>query len=194
MFFLIKNLDHFRPRFFILLGVGMLDGIAVFSIPLIIAEFLSTTLDSERVSELVAWVVFAIVASIALQFWLRKSGEALAGEVANHLRLKLFSSLTSLDLQSLVSRHSGYLLSLTSQVAEGIGGLASTIVWLLGHAGVGIALFLICTASQSQPIAILNAVFLALFLWVSNRFARRISELSSQENHARAVLVERFAD
>lgn len=172
----------------------MLDGIAVFSVPLIIAEFLKTPLERGKVSELVGWVVFAIVASISLQFWIRKSGEALAGEVANHLRLKIFSSLEALDLQTILARHSGYLLSLTTQVAEGIGGLASMIVWLLGHAGVGIALFLVCTASQSKPIAGVNAVFFALFLWISNRFARKISELSAKENHARALLVERFAD
>lgn len=173
---------------------GAIDGALLFSVPLLISLFLRSDLDISRAHALIGFIALAVSLSLTLQFLIRKRGESLAPHLANHLRLKIFTSLESLSLQQLNRRHSGQILSLANQVADGIGGLASTLIWLGGHAGVTLSLFFIMTARESPAVAIANALLLAIFMLISVRLARRISELSAIEGQARANLAERFAD
>ncbi len=194
LLFLLKNLDHFRRRFVLLLIAGIIDGALLFSVPLLISLFLRSDFDLSRSNSLLRLIALAISCSLALQFLIRKMGESLAPELANHLRLKIFSSLESLSIQHLAQRHSGHLLSLTGQVSDGIGALGITVIWLAGHAGVTLSLFFIMTARESLAVALANAALLSLFMVISVRLARKISTLSADEGRARATLTERFAD
>lgn len=173
---------------------GAIDGALLFSIPLLISLFLRSDFDLSRAHALIGFIALAVSLSLTLQFLIRKRGESLAPHLANHLRLKIFKSLESLSLQQLSRRHSGQILSLANQVADGIGGLASTLIWLGGHAGVTLSLFFIMTARESPAVAIANALLLVIFMLISVKLARRISELSATEGQARAKLAERFAD
>jgi ATP-binding cassette subfamily C protein CydCD len=194
LFFLVKNLDHFRRRFYLLLIAGIIDGALLFSVPLLISLFLRADFDLARANSLLGLVTLAVSSSLALQFLIRKKGESLAPELANHLRLKIFSTLESLSIQQLAQRHSGHILSLASQVSDGIGALGSTVIWLAGHAGVTLSLFFLMTARESASVALANAVLLSLFMLISVRLARHISKLSAEESRARAMMTERFAD
>jgi ABC-type bacteriocin/lantibiotic exporter with double-glycine peptidase domain len=194
LLFLVKNLDHFRRRFCLLLIAGIIDGALLFSVPLLISVFLRADFDLSHANSLLRLIALAVSGSLVLQFWIRKKGESLAPELANHLRLKIFSTLESLSVQRLAQRHSGHILSLTSQVSDGIGALGSTVIWIAGHAGVTLSLFFIMTARESVSVAATNAVLLTLFMIISVRLARHISRLSADESQARAVMTERFAD
>jgi ABC-type multidrug transport system fused ATPase/permease subunit len=194
LLFLIRNLDHLRRRFCLLLIAGIIDGALLFVVPLLISIFLKSSFDLSHANSLLRLIALAVSGSLILQFWIRKKGESLAPELANHLRLKIFFTLESLSVQRLAQRHSGHILSLTNQVSDGIGALGSTVIWLAGHAGVTLSLFFIMTARESVSVAATNAILLTLFMLISVRLARRISKLSAQESQARAMMTERFAD
>jgi ATP-binding cassette subfamily B protein len=194
LLFLVRNLDQFRRRFYLLLIAGIIDGALLFSVPLLISFFLQADFDLARANSLLGLVAFAVSSSLFLQFLIRQKGESLAPELANHLRLKIFSTLESLSIQQLAQRHSGHLLSLTSQVSDGIGALGSTVIWLAGHAGVTLSLFFLMTARESMSVALANAALLSLFMLISVRLARHISRLSADESRARAIMTECFAD
>jgi len=173
---------------------GIIDGALLFSVPLLISIFLKADFHLAHANSLLRLIALAVSGSLILQYWIRKKGESLAPELANHLRLKIFSTLGSLSLQRLAQRHSGHILSLTSQVSDGIGALGSAVIWLAGHAGVTLSLFFIMTARESVSVALTNAMLLSLFMLISVRLARHISKLSAEEGHARAMMTERFAD
>lgn len=194
LLFLVKNLDHFRRRFCLLLIAGIIDGALLFSVPLLISVFLRADFDLSHANSLLRLIALAVSCSLVLQFLIRKKGESLAPELANHLRLKIFSTLESLSVQRLAQRHSGRILSLSSQVSDGIGALGSAVIWLAGHAGVTLSLFFIMTARESVSVAAANAILLTLFMLISVRLARHISRLSAKESEARAMMTERFAD
>ena len=87
---LFQNLDHYRRRFLALFLVAFIDGVALFFIPLALAEFTRGPLGLQSFWELATVVIISYATSLACQWLLRRYGEALSGEVAIYLRRKYF--------------------------------------------------------------------------------------------------------
>jgi ABC-type multidrug transport system fused ATPase/permease subunit len=194
LLFLLRNLNHLKARFYLLIVFGILDGAILFSVPLLISVFLRSDLDLERAQTLLIYVTIAITISINFQYWIRKKGESLAPELANHLRRKIILRLESLPVEWISENHSGRILSLSNQLSDGIGSLASETIWIVGHAWITLILFFFMTARESFAVAITNGLLLTLFMLVSVCLALKISKLSAIEGQTRAALSERFAD
>lgn len=192
--FLFSHLAKFRGMFFALLFVGGLDGIASFSVPILLAEFTKMPVSPNLLSRTVPFVVICLGLSLFFQWCLRAWGESLTGWLGNDLRLKLFSQLESLSLETLSSHHSGYLAALVNQVTTAIGGFASNIVWLVGHLATTLSLFVFFTARESIGLALFNLVVLTVFVSVSVYLSRKIVPLADERNRTFAIVMERFID
>ena len=180
--------------FWVLLFVGALDGVASFSVPILLAEFTKPPISSDLVFQVVPIITFCLIASLFLQWCLRSWGESLSGWFGNALRLKLFARTERLSIDTLSAYHSGYLASLINQVASSVGTLASTIVWLLGHLTTVLFLFVYFTARESSEMALINLAILAVFVTVGVVLARKIAPLADERNTTQAVVMARFID
>ena len=143
--------------FWVLLFVGMLDGAVGFAIPIILSEF--TRPDNKMVSltnTALPLIILCTLASLALQWCLRRWGEALSGWLGNDIKADLFAKTAALRVESLSRLHSGYLASLINQVASSVGSIATTIIWLVGHCVITLGLFFIFTARESLVLACIN--------------------------------------
>jgi ABC-type bacteriocin/lantibiotic exporter with double-glycine peptidase domain len=193
--FLLARLGRFSRMFWVLIVIGGLDGLAGFTIPIMLAEF--GRADNTRLTlglNLLPRIVLCLVATLALQWSLRRWGEALSGWFGNHLRLSLFREVEGLSLEALSHHHSGYLTSLINQVAGTVGSTATTIIWLIGHLTTTLLLFFIFTARESLTLACVNVLFLVMFVAISVILSRRIVPLADTINTTAASLAERFID
>jgi ATP-binding cassette subfamily C protein LapB len=181
--------------FWLLLLIGALDGVAGFSIPILLAEF--TKKPHEGLSlgfKLLPVVAACLTATLLLQWCLRRWGEALGGWVSNDIRRKLFREAEGLSIETLSCYHSGYLASLINQVTSAAGSTCTTIVWLIGHLTVTLVLFLAFTARESVSLAVANLLLLLVFVAISVLLARKIVPLADAINTTGAGLTERFFD
>jgi ABC-type bacteriocin/lantibiotic exporter with double-glycine peptidase domain len=177
-----------------LLVAGALDGIASFSVPILLAEFTKPPISSNLLSRLLPILVACLVASLFLQWCLRNWGECLTGWYGNELRLSLFRQTERLDADTLALHHSGYLASLIGQVAGSIGMLSSNMVWLCGHLITTLTLFVYWTSRESIVLAIVNLTIFSIFVTISVILSRKIVPLADERNTFQAVLMERFID
>ncbi len=170
------------------------DGAVVFFIPILLAEFTKTDLAFAAFAELVPMLVGCFIASLALQWFLRRDGEALAKEFGNYLRLKYFKIIARLDIATLGKYHSGYLLSLVTKICEQSSQVLFSFAWLVAHSFATLTLFFAYTARESVVVAVLNLVVLLIFLFVSILLSRQIVPFFGRLNLAHASLVERYVD
>ena len=180
--------------FWLLLFVGALDGISSFSIPILLAECTKPPFALDLLHQLLPLIVTCLTFSLFLQWCLRSWGESLTGWFGNELRGKLFARAERLSIDALSAYHSGYLASLINQVANSIGTLSSTIVWLLGHLTTVLTLFIIFTARESVEMALVNLGIFGVFVSVGVVLARKIVPLADDKNKTQAALTERFFD
>lgn len=177
-----------------MLTAAFADGIVVFLIPILLANFTKTDLSFESFYRLVPYIVVCFAASLVLQWYLRRDSEAFAKEFGNYLRLKYFRIIARLDLSTVGTHHSGYLLSLVTRICDQSSQVIFSFAWLIAHSAATLLLFFFFTADESVSIAILNAVLLLLFLCVSVALSRKIVPYFAGLNVAHASLVERYVD
>jgi ABC-type bacteriocin/lantibiotic exporter with double-glycine peptidase domain len=178
-----------------MLLIGGLDGAAGFSVPILLAEFTKEPQPGLALgARLLPLVATCLVTTLALQWCLRRWGEALGGWLANRTRLTLFRHAEALSIETLSSLHSGYLASLINQVAGLISSTCFTLIWLAGHLTITLTLFFIFTARESIPLAIANLMLLILFVFISLLLSRKIVPLADTVNRTSASLAERFID
>ncbi len=178
-----------------LLVIGGLDGLASFSVPILLAEF---TRDSapkvDILRSVIPLLILCLACSVALQWCLRRWAEALQILFGNELRTKLFLDVEALSIDALSRYHSGYLTSLINQVARSIGSVTSTILWLVGHSCITLSLFFYFTARESVALALINLTLLAAFIGVSVLLSQRMVPLADRLNQTTAKAAERFID
>jgi ATP-binding cassette subfamily B protein len=192
--FLFSNLGVYKRMFWTLLLVGALDGVAAFSVPILLAQFTKPPLSTQLLSQLLPLVVLCLATSLFFQWCLRGWGECLTGWLCNALQRSLFRRTERLSGDTLALYHSGYLSSLIGQVAGSVGTIASSMVWLLGHLVTTLVLFVYWTAQESVTLAVVNGVIFALFVTVSVYLSRKIVPFANEKNVQQAALSERFVD
>lgn len=193
--FLFTHLGAFRSAFWLLLLVGALDGAAGFSVPILLAEFTrNPQLGMTLAPRLLPLLAICLIATLVLQWCLRRWGEALGGWLANDVRLSLFCRAEALRIETLSKQHSGYLASLINQVAGTAGSTCTTIIWLVGHLSITLALFFVFTARESIQLATANLLLLIVFVSISVLLSRKIVPLAGRINATSAALAERFFD
>ncbi len=181
--------------FWILLTCGAIDGIAGFSVPILLAEFTKApTGATDLVHQVIPLLGVCLLTTLSLQWCLRRWAEALSSWLGNELKAHHFRLIESLDIEILSRYHSGYIAALISQVAGAIGSLATTILWLIGHLITTLGLFFIFTARESLALACVNLCLLTAFVGVSVLLSRRMVPLADQFNASAAVAAERFID
>jgi ABC-type bacteriocin/lantibiotic exporter with double-glycine peptidase domain len=192
--FILRNLGPLRWRFLLLLVAAAIDGVALFSIPLVLAEFTKSNFTLEQWAKIVPVLVLCMVVSIAMQWLVRRFGEALGRHYANYLQLYYFRLVEQQEVAVLQKHHSGYILSLVSRVTGSAGSLTVTLIWLLPHIFVVMTLFFVFTARESLPIALVNLLLMIIFLAVSLWFSARIVSLLNELNLVSARAGQRFVD
>lgn len=193
--FILAHLGRYTFMFWLLLLVGLLDGIAGFAVPILLAEFTRPDgIPRDLVQDIMPMVALCLGGTIVLQWILRRWGESLPAWLANALRIRLFRDVEQLRIDTLSRYHSGYLASLINQVATSVGGLVTSIVWLCGHLLSTLTLFVYFTARESSAMACFNLILLALFLLISFLLARRMMPLADQLNQTSARAAERYID
>ncbi len=96
--FLFTHLGAFSSAFWLLLLVGTLDGAAGFSVPILLAEFTrNPQLGMTLAPRLLPLLAICLIATLGLQWCLRRWGEALGGWLANDVRLSLFARAEALS-------------------------------------------------------------------------------------------------
>lgn len=185
------ELGPYKKTFSVLAIIGSLDAAVGFGIPWSIAKLVSS---NESQETLFLVVFFLFVFSLFLQFSLRKFAEALGPEVSFFMRSSLLSRASKVPLTKLQKLHTGYLLSLTTSVAESTGTLVTSSLWGLVRVLTVLLLFFISVWIESPLIAGINGGFLILFVLVSRRLASPVSELTKASNHARAKALAVYAD
>lgn len=192
--FIYRNLDHFRHQFISIFIVALLDGLAIFLIPVTLAEFTKSSFTEQDFSNLLLIIVGLYVASLGFQWVLRKWGEALGPQFGDHLRLKYFKALEKLPIKDLVHHHSGYLSAIINKVSDGLARIVYEFFWSFAKSISSVILFFYFTARESFGIAIINLCILVVFITVSTFLARKIVVIVDELNKKRASLLESYAD
>ena len=174
---------------------GGLDGIANFSVPILLSEF---TKEPSKALQLTRTVIPLLAVclgiTLALQWCLRRWAESLCSWFGNNLRAQLFRDIEALRIETLAEYHSGYIAALINQVAGSVGSLTTSILWLVGHLITTLSLFLFFTARESITLAFSNLCLLLLFVAVSVLLSRRMVPLADRVNKTSATAAERLID
>ncbi|MCK5459638.1 ABC transporter ATP-binding protein [Candidatus Parcubacteria bacterium] len=192
--FIYKNLDHFRKKFILIFFVGIIDGAALFFIPVVLAKFAEGELNIINFKEFFSYVICFYAISLLTQFIIRKYGESLCDQFANYFKLKCFKKLERLPVKIFIEYHSGYILSLINKVAERIIWIIFGIFWNISHSIAYFSLFFFFTAKESLSIAFLNAMILILFSIISVFLSKKIIAISKILNKKDASLMESYVD
>ncbi len=191
---LFSNLDHFRSRFYLVFFIGFIDGVVTFFIPVALSYFVSSAIAPGLALRLTLLIALLSFASHGMQFILRSVGESLGPQLSQYLRIKYFQRLSVLPLKDLSKHHSGYLLTLVSVVADGMGGLTIELFWGLSRAFANIGLFFFFSWKQSLAMAMFNSVILVAFVLLSGLLSRRLVPAVQNLSLERAKLFAPFAD
>ncbi len=192
--FIYKNLDHFKTRFIFVFLAGILDGLATFFIPVALAEFTKSSFAPNDFQNLIRLVTIFYLASLFLQWIIRKWGEALSLQFGNYIRLKYFKALEKLPIKDLINHHSGYLLSLINKVSDGLVPIIYEIFWTFAKSISNMILFFYFTARESVFIAIINLIVLTIFIAISTILSKKMVPIADELNKKRASLLESYTD
>lgn len=192
--FILSNLDQFRWRFFVVFTLGTIDGFVSFLIFVALAEFTRKEFSLASFYLLISLVAAGLVAMLFFQWVIRKYGESLAPQFADHLRTKYFDAVEKLPPEKLGQRHSGYVLSLVNKITGTANRLTTFAFWALSHSISTLILFFIFTARESVPIAFLNLVVLVLFMAINFFLSKKVVLLASELNLKRAELIGHYTD
>ncbi len=192
--FILQNLDSYRRRFSLILLTHFVDGIVVFLIPVLLAEFTKQAFTSQRLVQLLAAIVALYVVGLGLQWVGRYYGETMASQFGNHIRAKYFRRVEHLTLEQLQKHHSGYVLSLLNKIGDGLDIIMFEIPWLFAGGVATIMLFFFFTARESLTLAFVNLFLLLAFVVIGTLLARRMVPLAAEQNKRRATLLGSYAD
>lgn len=192
--FIYKNLDHFRKRFILIFCVGIIDGVARFLVPVVLAEFTKSEIGLENFKKISFLIIFLFLLSLFLQWMIRKFGETLAMQFKHYIKLKYFKKLEQMPAQDIIKQHSGYILSMINKVADMSSSITFGIFWCFAHSIANITLFFFFTARESLNIAFLNLTVLIIFLIVSIFLSKKIILIADELNFKRASLLESYVD
>lgn len=191
---ILRNLDDFRRSFIVIFLVGMASAATSFFIPVLLTEFTRSNLSQTEFVRVTAGIIILYYATMPLQWVLRKYGEALGSKYGIYLRIKYFKKLEAQPINQLIKYHSGYALSLISSVADGLGRLATEILWGLTYILTNLTLFFYFTARESELVAVVNLLLMCVFVLFSTYLAGRIVPIMQVVNVSRASLLERYVD
>lgn len=192
--FVIRNLDHFRPRFWVSMVAAVADGFAAFLIPVLLAEFTRGALTFARFQRLTVFIILCYGATLLFAGIVRRFGEAVAWQFGNHIRLKYFRRFERLPAQAIVDRHSGYLLSLLNNLAQSMLPVIMGMYWTYAVSVGTLVLFFIFTARESLALAFFNLAVLLSFVIISFFLSRKMVGLTDAQNKRHASLLESYAD
>jgi len=192
--FIYKNLDRFKTRFALVFLAGILDGLATFFVPVVLAEFTRSSFTPSDFQNLIRLVVIFYLASLFLQWTIRKWGEALGPQFGNYIRLKYFKALEKLPIKDLINHHSGYILSLINKVSDGLAPIMFDIFWTFAKSISNMTLFFYFTARESVFIAVINLIVLTIFITISTILSRKMVPIADELNKKRASLLESYTD
>lgn len=192
--FIYKNLDQFKTRFALVFLAGILDGLATFFVPVVLAEFTKSSFTSSDFQNLIRLVIIFYLTSLFLQWIIRKWGEALGPQFGNYIRLKYFKALEKLPIKDLINHHSGYILSLINKVSDGLAPIMFDIFWTFAKSISNMTLFFYFTARESVFIAIINLIVLTIFITISTILSRKMVPIADELNKKRASLLESYTD
>lgn len=192
--FILKNLDQYARRFWLSFIAGFINSCASIAIPLLLAEFTTSGLQSHEFPVLVASLVAAVVVSLMCSWYLRRYGEALAFTFANHLRLKYFRQLEQVNLGQLAKYHTGYVLSMVGQISDRMSPIFMDTFWWFSGFVVNIGLLIYFTATKSFGLTLLNLAVFLIFVVVSTILARKMTKLADARSRQSAVFSQYFVD
>ncbi|MCK4744788.1 ABC transporter ATP-binding protein [Candidatus Parcubacteria bacterium] len=192
--FIYKNLDHFRKKFILIFFVGIIDGAAKFLVPVVLAEFTKSEFGLENLKKISFLIIFLYLFSLALQWLIRRFGEAMILQFIDYIRLKYFKKLEQMPAQDIIKQHSGYILSLINKVADMSGRGILGVFWCFAHSIATLSLFFFFTARESFGVAFLNLAVLLVFLIVSVFLSKKIILIADELNLKRASLLESYVD
>ncbi|MFA5126853.1 MAG: ABC transporter ATP-binding protein [Patescibacteria group bacterium] len=192
--FIYQNLDNFKTRFNLVLLSGLANGFASFFIPVTLAEFTKSQFTTAGFYRLIWLIVLLYAATLFLQWIIRKYGESLGFQFANHIRLKYFADLAKLSVRDLTNHHSGYVLSLINRVADGLTPIFFDMFWALSGSLASLILFFYFTAKESGLMALINLVILSIFVVVSTWLSRKTVYIADELNIKRASMLGAYAD
>ena len=192
--FIYKNLDRFKTRFALVFLTGVLDGLATFFVPVVLAEFTKSSFTPNDFQNLIYLVIILYLTSLFFQWTIRKWGEALGPQFGNYIRLKYFKALEKLPIKDLINHHSGYILSLINKVADGLAPIMFDIFWTFAKSISNMTLFFYFTARESVFIAIINLIVLAIFITISTILSRKMVPIADELSKKRASLLESYTD
>ena len=192
--FLIKNLDKYRFKFFVIFIIGIFDGVVGFLIPVVLSEFTKTSLAIVNFSKVVAIIIILYASSLILQWFVRRYGEALAMQFSIYLKVKFFKKLEALPVNQHINIHSGYVLSLINKVTDEFQALVFSAFWVFAHSISHLLLFFIFTARESLLVAFYNTIILSIFVVVSIFLSKKMIPIAKELNIKRAGLLETYVD
>ncbi len=192
--YILRNLDQYRPRFWIAFSAGVVDGFVVFFIPVLLAEFTRVTVTAAGFRQLVGLLIGCYVVSLLLQWYIRRFGEGVSTQFSFYLRLKYFRALERLPVKHLVNRHSGYILSLINHVSRTTERAIMNLFWTYSTSIGTIVLFFIFTARESVALGLFNLAIMLFFIILSTLLSRRMVEIFADVNKKASSLLESFAD
>jgi ABC-type bacteriocin/lantibiotic exporter with double-glycine peptidase domain len=192
--FILSNLDHYKNRFLLAIGAGFVNSIGGLAVPLLLAEFTKTGLDRQDLTVLIMLLLAAITVSLAVSWFIRRYGEALAQQYQNHLQQKYFDRLEQLPLASLAKHHSGYTTSLVNQIAGAVTTILFDTFWTFTGIITNIGFLIYFTATKSWGLTALNLVVFVAFIIISTLLARNMTVLADKRSKTGARLGEQFID
>lgn len=192
--FLLKHLDHYRPRFIAVLCVAVLNGFVSFFSPILLAEFTRGSLTFPQFRKLVILLIIVYAVLLVLEACVRRWGELLGMQIGHHLRLKFFRLFEQMSVPRLLRHHSGYNLTLVNQMAWNMQPVVISIFWTYANSIGPIILFFIFTARESLLIAAWNLFILVGFSVISVYLSKKMVELSGEINIRQASLMATYAD
>lgn len=192
--FILTNLDTYKKPFYVVAIASIINGAAVFYIPVTLAAFANHPFNSSGFSFTILTIIGLYTLSLLASYVIRGRGEALAKNFTNHLRLKYFRKLSMLPLSKLRKKHSGYTQSLVNKAADGIGNIIFAIFWHLLPGILLLILFFTYMARESVPLAILNLFIMSGFVITSSILARKMVPIAAEQNRRDASLLGGYAD
>src|SRR5688500_10010061 len=92
--FILTNLDTYKKPFYVVAIASIINGAAVFYIPVTLAAFANHPFNSSGFSFTILTIIGLYTLSLLASYVIRGRGEALAKNFTNHLRLKYFRKLS----------------------------------------------------------------------------------------------------
>jgi len=192
--FIFRNLDEYRRLFWLSIAAGVVYSIANAAVPLLLAEFTTNGLHSNAFPVLVGWLVVAVLTSLASAWHIRRYGESLSFQLANHLRLTYFRQLEQVPMGQLAKYHTGYTLSMVNQIGDRVTPIVHDTLWWFAGLVVNVGLLIYFTATKSFGLTFLNLVLFLIFVVVSTLLARNMTRLADAKSKQNAIFSQYFVD